>query len=353
MLLPLILASSRRCFSRSIAYNQLNRHYYSTTKMTATTLIVEQTNVEENNPSKFQYKMTTGNCVFNEFILSYPSGAYTGMRTVHRDAIVELGTHMTRMTDSLSSIHFEGKTKSQTDAANEALKSLRDPVDFKTKVIPLLKKGLSEYYEHVDATTNTEHPSEAKISLMATYSFETQQPYFAAHFAALPSIPPNKRVKVGIERKERTAPEVKDSQWVRDRLNLEKNKPADMNEVLLMDNQQRLYEGMASNFLVVKDGIVLCASLDHILLGSILKIVIKVCQKHNILFKWEFPELEDAKQGKWEGCFLTSTSRLLLPIETIIIDGESIEFKEASPLVEFLRKQVASEIYGAAYKVLP
>lgn len=95
-----------------------------------------------------------------------------------------------------------------------------------------------------------------------------------------------------------------------------------MNEVLLMDNQQRLYEGMASNFLVVKDGIVLCASLDHILLGSILKIVIKVCQKHNILFKWEFPELEDAKQGKWEGCFLTSTSRLLLPIETIIIDGE-------------------------------
>ena len=37
MLLPLILASSRRCFSRSIAYNQLNRHYYSTTKMTATT----------------------------------------------------------------------------------------------------------------------------------------------------------------------------------------------------------------------------------------------------------------------------------------------------------------------------
>jgi hypothetical protein len=94
------------------------------------------------------------------------------MRTVHRDAIVELGTHMTRMTDSLTSIHFEGKTKSQTDAANEALKSLRDPVDFKTKVIPLLKKGLSEYYEHVDATTNTEHPSEAKISLMATYSFE-------------------------------------------------------------------------------------------------------------------------------------------------------------------------------------
>lgn len=95
-----------------------------------------------------------------------------------------------------------------------------------------------------------------------------------------------------------------------------------MNEILLMDDQQRLYEGMASNFLAVKDGVVLCASLDHILLGSILKIVINVCQKHNVPFKWEFPELEDAKRGKWEGCFLTSTSRLLLPIETVLIDEE-------------------------------
>lgn len=106
------------------------------------------------------------------YLKLYTIGAYTGMRTVHRDAIVELGTHMTRMTDSLSLIHFEGKTKSQTDAANEALKSLRDPVGFERKIIPLLKKGLSEYYKHFDATTNSEYPSEAKVSLMATYSFE-------------------------------------------------------------------------------------------------------------------------------------------------------------------------------------
>lgn len=194
----------------------------------------------------------------------------------------------------------------------------------------------------------------------------------AAHFTPLPSIPPNKRVKVEIERKERKAPEIKDSQWVRDRQTLEKNKPGDVNEVLLMDDQEQLYEGMASNFLVVKDGAVVCASLDHILLGSILKIVIKVCEKHDIPLRWEFPLLQDGRQGKWEGCFLTSTSRLLLPIETILVDNErwvclfvcgwtsltskcisSIEFKEASPLVEFLRKQVADEIYTAAYKVLP
>ncbi|CEP11063.1 hypothetical protein [Parasitella parasitica] len=317
-------------------------------------LVVEHVNVEEDDPTKFLYQSKIGNCNFNEFILSYPSGAYTGMRTVNRDAIVELKTHMKRMTNSLSLIKFEGKTASQTEAADHALKSLRDPHGFEQKVIPLLKKGLSEYYKHVDTTTNTGHPSETKVSLMATYSFETQQPYFAAHFAPLASIPPHKRVKVDIERKERKAPEVKDSKWVRERHVLEKNKPADVNEVLLMDGQQRLYEGMASNFLAVKkDGTVLCAPLDHILLGSILKIVVSVCQKNNVPFKWEFPMLQDAKQGKWEGCFLTSTSRLLLPIETIHMEDGSIEFKETSPLVESLRKQVANEIYQGAYKILP
>jgi branched-subunit amino acid aminotransferase/4-amino-4-deoxychorismate lyase len=86
-----------------------------------------------------------------------------------------------------------------------------------------------------------------------------------------------------------------------------------------MDDHDQLYEGMASNFLAVMNNTVYCASLDHVLLGSILKIVVDICKKHDIAFKWEFPKLEDAKQGKWEGCFITSTSRLLLPIEAIYI----------------------------------
>ncbi|KAG1077023.1 hypothetical protein G6F42_025125 [Rhizopus arrhizus] len=168
MLQPFLLSSSRRILSK---YHPFVR-YKSVMLAVPTTLVVEQTNVLENDPTKFVYKTTIGNCSFNEFILSYPSGAYTGMRTVNRDSIVEWKTHAARMTNSLSSIQFEGKTASQTQAANEALKSLRDSVGFEAKVIPLLRRGLSEYYEQVDATTHAEHPSEAKVSLMATYSFE-------------------------------------------------------------------------------------------------------------------------------------------------------------------------------------
>lgn len=96
------------------------------------------------------------------------------MRTVHRDAIVELNTHMKRMTNSISHIAFEGKTALETEKAHDALASFRDPVAFEKKLVPLIKAGLEAYYETVDPTTHTEHPHEAKISLVATYNFEVK-----------------------------------------------------------------------------------------------------------------------------------------------------------------------------------
>jgi branched-subunit amino acid aminotransferase/4-amino-4-deoxychorismate lyase len=115
---------------------------------------------------------------------------------------------------------------------------------------------------------------------------------------------------------------VKDSTWVRERQALEKNKGRDINEVLLMDDEEQLYEGMASNFLAVSNSTVYCASLDHILLGTILKMVVDICKQNDIPFEWQFPRLEDAREGKWDGCFITSTSRLLLPIESIYVGHE-------------------------------
>lgn len=114
---------------------------------------------------------------------------------------------------------------------------------------------------------------------------------------------------------------MKDSEWVRERSDLEENKPKDVNEIILVDSQGRVYEGMASNFLAVKrvagEPVVFCAGLEHVLLGTILRLLIDICQKEGIRIQWEFPDLNEAKAGQWEGCFVTSTSRLLLPVETI------------------------------------
>jgi hypothetical protein len=73
---------------------------------------------------------------------------------------------------------------------------------------------------------------------------------------------------------------------------------------------------MASNFFAIvnENGspTLVTASPDHVLLGTIMKIVLHVCTERNIPIKWSFPNLSDAAQGKWEGCFVSSKSYLNL-----------------------------------------
>lgn len=102
----------------------------------------------------------------------------------------------------------------------------------------------------------------------------------------------------------------------RERRTLEKQKSPNANEVLLTDHDGNVYEGMASNFFAVtrENGspTLVTASLDFVLLGTIMKIVLRVCDERKIPIKWAFPNLKDASEGKWEGCFISSKSYLKL-----------------------------------------
>lgn len=98
---------------------------------------------------------------------------------------------------------------------------------------------------------------------------------------------------------------------------MEQAKLKDVNEVILTDDSGRLYEGMSSNFFAVRtkqDGspVLISAPLEHILLGTVMKIVMSVCEQHNIPIEWSFPCIQDARAGKWDGCFITSM--LCMPI---------------------------------------
>ncbi|ORZ15275.1 aminotransferase [Absidia repens] len=285
-------------------------------------VIVEQTNPLATSSSAI-YNFKKGHDSFNDFILSYPRGAYTGMRTVGHGAILELNSHMKRVVNSLSLMKLcppDGTI--EPDIVSQQLASFRNVESFEEKLVPLIRAGLQAYYDQEPQAVET------KVSLMVTYSYDLQQPCFAAHFGHLGQIP-QQRVKVAMENKARTMPSVKDSQWVRDRALMEKKKPQDINEVILMDNADRIYEGMASNFFAVRQRhdleegetkssyVIQCASLEHVLLGTVMKVVMALCEQEKIDIEWVFPKLHDARAGKWEGCFLTSTSRLLLPIETI------------------------------------
>ena len=170
------------------------------------------------------------------------------------------------------------------------------------------------------------------INICLTFHFEQPpQVSLAAHFTPLKS-PPSGRVAVDVQGSPRHHAAAKDSQWVRyvidvfiqiaeptqlkhlcrERRTLEKQKSPNANEVLLTDHDENVYEGMASNFFAVthENGspTLVTASLDCVLLGTIMKIVLRVCDERNIPIKWAFPNLKDASEGKWEGCFISSKS---------------------------------------------
>jgi branched-subunit amino acid aminotransferase/4-amino-4-deoxychorismate lyase len=75
---------------------------------------------------------------------------------------------------------------------------------------------------------------------------------------------------------------------------------------------------MTSNFFAIKGGKLFTAG-DGILLGTVRDLVIKQCKEHGVEVQLCPPSLSDIEA--WEGCMISSTSRLALPVDEIIVDG--------------------------------
>lgn len=83
-----------------------------------------------------------------------------------------------------------------------------------------------------------------------------------------------------------------------------------INEVLLVDGQGHVFEGMSSNFFAVvesPDGPQVWTSpLDHVLRGTVMDMVIEGCQQLHIPLVFKLPSIHDAVQGSWSSAFITS-----------------------------------------------
>lgn len=137
----------------------------------------------------------------------------------------------------------------------------------------------------------------------------------------------------------------------------------DSNEVLLRDSDGNLYEGLSSNFFVVDaNGTVITAPEDFVLNGTIRRIAIQCCVKLGIPVAYELPNI--ANIDTWQGAFLTSTSRLLLPIDKFHIlqydsngnpsDPPCYEdhIQSNSPVVFMLKQAVAQQLDDMATPIL-
>jgi len=151
-------------------------------------------------------------------------------------------------------------------------------------------------------------------------------------------------------------PHMKVAAWCRLRKPLENAdtyKPPGVGEVLMVhpakDNQNEVgqtevLEGLTSNFFVIyKDGTIRTAQ-NGVLHGYARHIVLKSAKKCGLTVDLDNPViLQDAAHGLWAEAFITSSSRLIYPIQRILIPTEAASHI-AAPKSD--KDELDSEIQG-------
>ncbi|POM67605.1 Thioredoxin-like protein, partial [Phytophthora palmivora] len=146
----------------------------------------------------------------------------------------------------------------------------------------------------------------------------------------------------------------KDSAWVRERKAIYDRMAPDMEEVILMDPVTRqLLEGSQTNFYVIQDGAVYTAE-EGILKGTVRSLVLEVCAENGIPVKLLPPTLEDV--DKWQGCFISSTSRLVLGAKSLeYLDPETKETMirpfPLHPVLDEIMTAVRNSVVGKSTEV--
>ena len=136
---------------------------------------------------------------------------------------------------------------------------------------------------------------------------------------------------------------------------------AGCNEMLLATEAGELLEGSQTNFYAIgADGKTVYTAGEGVLEGTVRRLLLEVCEREGIEVVLKPPLLSDASE--WSGCLISSTSRLMLPIDELYVpkDGEvsgegdlvaSFENGEGS-LASKLRDWVREEVESHSTRVL-
>ncbi|KAJ3119657.1 hypothetical protein HK100_000205 [Physocladia obscura] len=252
---------------------------------------------ETENPHFFETARSV-----KDFLLLSPRGAYTATRTLNQHAVMNWSAHINRLLESwylLFGPNCFGNLDNE-EFANEWIKH---------RINMTLKYGIGEYFSRATKLSSKNSTEEAKITLLMLEpkSIDTVELYI--HFDIIQIANISSPCTVVIHGPPRTLPVVKDSKWLSDRKPLEESKliPG-IHELILSDPNGNIYEGLTSNFFCVIREInsirIETAPLDHVLNGTMLKAVERVCKKLGFGFKFRFPQIRDAIL--WDGAFITS-----------------------------------------------
>lgn len=298
-----------------------------------------------------------------QFILALPRAAYTTARTFGRTAVFELEAHAERLARSaiimsspvgISEAELTRSVRSLfITAAATAILNSSPASDFTASGSPpsdpthnvgehkltfLLLLGA----DAVAAAHLLSNGMDGAVTLApgCTELMPQGDPpiMLVLHAAALsPRHAPPIRVLAQLEH--RVQAEAKDSAWVAARKGIERTlADGGFEDALLCtpeiprrvadgagaeapseSGRTTVLEGTQTNiFVVTTEGVVQTAT-EGVLLGTVRRVVLDTCARLGVPVSLEAPSLEGALAGQWRAAFLTSTSRLVLPIDEIFV----------------------------------
>lgn len=272
-------------------------------------------------------------------------GAYTTARTVGSSSVYQLTAHIRRLAES-SVLMMQADIRNGVPGAEEIYNthaaSLGNPDTLRPRVSSVMRSAIKAY-----RTADPNDTSNVKVTVLVTWDDGGSD--VMAHVSALSSRPTGP-VRVEVADMKRTYQTAKDSEWVRERRYLERTRQErGLEEIIMCESDSgRMLEGLSSNFFVVVNGTVETAG-SGVLLGTVRATTLEVAKRLGIPVVLRAPCARESMA--WEGAFLTSTSRLLLPITNIEIDGlggcftgRSREFKCLSPTVARLKDAVLDAV---------
>ena len=217
-----------------------------------------------------------------------PEGVYTTFRTFEKFYVLDLEGHFDRLEGSarLLGRAFELNRQAIRQALRELLKNF--PAE------------------------------EARVRISIPLTNENQnmlQIYIFLEKLAIPSLHDYQNgVRVITIRMQRENPAAKSTTFIHKADEIRQKLPNDINEVVMVDENGRMLEGLSSNFFAVKDGTIFTDD-QHVLAGITRKQVLEIIQELAIPLRYEgFPY---AELGTLDEAFLTSTSRGVLPVRQI------------------------------------
>eukprot|EP00736_Rhodelphis_marinus_P010877 Rmarinus@m.10019 len=238
-----------------------------------------------------------------DLLRTYSDGVYTSARTFGQRAVFEFDKHVRRLADSVSVY----SAKHPLPLEGEASKVITSYDRLRPVVLSNLASSM---YLFQDISLK----SEIKITMLLTWG---QIDGFDLYMHLTPfSYQVKCPVQFNTVVASRKDPLAKHAEWAVERKVFEEQIQGHVNEVLLCEEDGSLSEGLSSNVFAVMDGTIFTTD-NRILKGTVRDLVLEVCADEGIPVALEAPRLQHVQ--RWEACFITSTSRLVLPAQRLLL----------------------------------